>query len=308
VNSSFWISLIGHVLLGGIFFITLPKFNAPTNLSENVPIFIDLKNVEISENTNLPAKIKKETVVRKTPKQEVKKKTNVVKKHVEVPVKKVQEIKPVQKVEKKADVAVVEKKEEKKVLSVKPKVKPVPKKPEVSAPVKSVKVPSKPVNDEPSLDSLLASVEKIKPSSSVSKSSEKDELADLLEGSLNGIKGGKTKPLSNKLSVSQLDFIQTAVRQHWMRPDDGDLDLKIEVRVSLDREGNVLDVEFLDKKFYNATGRLKSNAESTIRAVYICDKLGKDSPFRILALKNPQTYFQWKQIDLNFDFRDEGNR
>ena len=309
MNSSFWISLCVHVLLGGIFFISLPTVKLPLNQTERVPIIIDLKKVEFAEKTNLPAKAKEEKNTKKTLKKEEKKKALPVKKQTKIAEPKIEKVKPVQKAQKQPDaVAVVEKKEEKKMPSIKPKEKPKKKNLIEQTPVKTAKVPSKPQKEEDTLDSLLASVEKITPSSNTSKEVEKDELTDLLEGSIKGLEGGKTKVVSNKLSISQLDFIQTSVRKHWRRPDDGDLDLKIELRVFLDEQGNVLDVEFLDKKFYNATGRLKANAESALRAVYICDKMGEESPFRVLALKSPETYSQWKEIDLNFDFNDEGNR
>ena len=60
MNSSFLYSLLGHLVLVGIFFVTIPDFQRDSKLSETIPVFIDLKNVEFARQTNLPAKSKKE--------------------------------------------------------------------------------------------------------------------------------------------------------------------------------------------------------------------------------------------------------
>ena len=65
MSSSFWYSLLGHVLIGVLFFISLPSFQKTQTPLDSAPIFIDLKDIEISNRTNLPAKAESK-IVQKT--------------------------------------------------------------------------------------------------------------------------------------------------------------------------------------------------------------------------------------------------
>ena len=90
MNSSFWYSVIGHILVLGLFFVSLPTFEKKQTMTEAVPIFIDLKNVEITDKTNLPTKAS----VQKEAKAEEKKALPQSQ-----PKPKVENVKPVQKTE-----------------------------------------------------------------------------------------------------------------------------------------------------------------------------------------------------------------
>ena len=48
----------------------------------------------------------------------------------------------------------------------------------------------------------------------------------------------------------------------------------------------------------------KSLSESARRAVFICDKKGDDSPFKILADNYADHYKDWKELHLNFNPMD----
>ena len=305
MNSSFWYSVIGHILIGALFFISLPTFEKKQNTLDVVPIFIDLKNIEIAEKTNLPPKaktqeIKKVAVPKIAPSQKTKVEAKKVKKEASI-----EEVKPVQKVEKQKDTAqIIEPKVKKVKVPQKPKIKS-----EISSPkTKKVQIRSKP-QQENEMDSLLASVEKMKTKSvKNSKEQKQTDVSDLISGVLNGIEGGKNKDLGTKLTVSQIDFIASTVRKNWNLDAgiEGVDDMIIEIRVVLGRDGRVSDVEFLNKNRYNSDAGFRSVAQSARRAILICDKLGDESPFRMLALKYPERYSDWQKIQLRFNPLDGG--
>ena len=296
MNSSFWYSLIGHILVMGLFFVSLPTFEKKQTITESVPIFIDLKNIEIADKTNLPPKAKaavqKEVKPKSVPQKEISKPKVQPKQ---------EEVKPVQKAEPIKDAAkIVEPKPKEIKVPQKPKTKPAPPKK-----AQKVSVKSKPkAKQEDGLDSLLASVEKMEKTTpkQISKESDND-VSDLIAGVLNGIPEGKTKSLGNKITISQTDFIASTVHQHWNFDAgvEGVYDMIIEIQVSLNRNGDVSAVEFLNKSRYDSDAAFRSVADSARRAVLICDKLGQQSPFRILASKYPQNYSDWQKIQLRFN-------
>ncbi|MBO7332922.1 MAG: hypothetical protein J6U64_04590 [Alphaproteobacteria bacterium] len=290
---------------------------------ESVPIFIDLKKVEIAEQTNLPKMVKPKTEQKKKIEQkkqkEKPKKTEQKKKTEEKvaqsPKKKetkttVPEVKPIQKKENIKDSAKVQEDVVKKA-EPKPKEKPAAVKKEIPVPKKKIEPPKteNKKNQEDDIDSLLASVEKIKEGekNDVPQKAQED-VSDLISEVLEGVKNTQTEMRSTKLTVSQIDFIASTVRKYW-NLDAGvkDIDnMLIEIKVSLNRDGQVYDVEILNQKRYNADSSFRSVAQSARRAIYICDKLGEDSPFRILALKYPENYSDWQKIELRFNPLDGG--
>lgn len=301
MSSSFWYSLLGHILIGLLFFISLPTFQKQQTPLDSVPVFIDLKNMEITDKTNLPAKVEKpaepKTVV-KEEKQPAKIETRKIE-----PVKEV--VEPVQKTEPVKDAV--------KTVVPEPVKKPVPVvKPKPKVPVKAPTVKPKPVKAKPKeddgLDSLLASVEKMSKTNNPAPK-KKDEISDLVAGVLDGVEKGPTHaPIGNKLSVSQIDFIKAKVREKWIFDAgiDGIDKMIVELRVYLSRDGRVSDVEILDKKRYDQDASFRSVAESAKRAVNRCDKDGEESPFRMLALRYPERYSDWQQLRLSFSPMDDG--
>ena len=292
MRTSFFYSLLLHISLFIFLFVQLPEWSSSQQEKiEPAPIMVDLRKIEIAEKTNLP------------PQRNQKKETSKIS-------------------------------EEKKVLSVAPpKAKPAPPKPrpapkdensvkvqpkEKKQDIPVTKVKSKPVpsafskkqttnkkeSKEESLESLLASVEKMSQSQPVqsSKPVEKKENAS------SGVKGGIKGDISQKLTMSELDFISTAIRKNWnLDPGAEGIDtMIIEIRISLDKTGKVYQADILDKKRYQTDMSFRAVAESARRAIYICDGQGLDSPFRILAQKRPETYNQWKDIVLRFNPMDGG--
>ena len=291
MGASFLYSLILHALIFVLVFVQLPTWmSPPREKAEPVPIMIDLKKVEIADKTNLPPQVKA------SPSQEQKAAPKVSPPKPKPVPPKAPQPKSGQPAPKAA--AAVEKKTTKPAPKV--KSKPVP-----SAFTKKAEKPaSRPDRSEESLESLLASVEKMSKSlpetPSVSKGKE--------QAASDGIKGGTGGDLSQKLTISELDFISTAIRKNWnLDPGAEGIDkMIIEIRIALDKSGKVYSADILDQKRYQADKSFRSVAESARRAIYICDGQGADSPFRILAAKRPETYGQWKEMVLRFNPMDGG--
>lgn len=318
MNLSFIYSLLGHILIGLLLFVSLPSFQKTQTAWDSAPVIVNLKDVEISDVTNLPAKGKNVSALPAeksvTP---VPKPVKSAAKTAPAPAtKKAPEVKPVQKTQDIKDAA-------KAVESVKketPKPKAKPKAPAVPK-AKNVPIKTKPAQQEEGLDSLLASVEKMassrpEKSSNTKKSTGKsganmassDDVSDLVSGVLSGIDGGNGKSFGTKLTISQIDFIASSVRKYWNLGAgvDGIENMVVEIKVSLTRSGKVSDVEFLNKARYNQDTAFRSIADSAKRAVYIADNQGDESPFRMLAVKYPERYSDWQKLHLRFNPLDGG--
>ena len=292
MSSSFCYSLLGHALIGALFFISVPSFQKTQTSLDSVPIFIDLKNVEISDKTNLPAKAEQKRVS-----------TPIYKKPSQKSPKQV-ESRPLQKTVAVKDAAKIVEKTDKKGNTPAPKSKPIPPK-ETSQ--KQIPVRAKPKQDD-GLDTLLASVEKMS-KTPVQKNVPKEDVSDLISGVLSGIEGGKTtENIGEKLTVSETDFIATTVRKYWNLDAgiDGVENMVVDLRVSLNRDGSVSDIEFLNKNRYNQDSSFRSVAESAKRAVLVCEKMEVESPFKKLAMKYPNNYSQWQKLQLSFNPLDAG--
>ncbi|MBO5997065.1 MAG: hypothetical protein J6P93_00865 [Alphaproteobacteria bacterium] len=305
MNSSFWYSLLGHILIGALFLVSLPAIQKQQSSVDSVPIFIELKNVEISNKTNLPVKAKTEKAPeRATPKPAPKKEPTKIEtqaKKVETP-----KIEPVQKAEPLKDAAkVVEPPAPK-------KPEPTPKaKPKVQKAVQPPKPkPARKVKEDDGMDSLFASVEKMSKTAENKKKEPKNEVSDLISGVLSGAEKGPTQvPIGERLTVSQTDFIKSKVREKWNFDAgiEGINSMVVEMRVFLARDGSVQDVEILNQKRYSQDAGFRSVAESARRAIYRCDKDGNESPFRMLAFKYPNRYSDWQQLLLSFSPLDDGS-
>lgn len=318
MSSSFCYSVIGHILIGALFFLSIPTFEKKQDSFGAVPIFIDLKNVGISAKTNLPPNEKtrlaeekksKRILSGKSEKKTIEKKFSEKKvvENIVTP----KEVELVQKVLKMDDAAKVVEPEVKKIKV--PDKAQIKSKKEIKK-IDKVSLRSKPKlkpvqKQDDGLDSLLASVEKMRKNHVKQKTNyNKSEVSDLVSGILQGIDAGSMKSLGSKLTVSQIDFIASKVRKHWNLDAgvEGIYDMIIEVRISLEQDGRVSNVEFLNKSRYDSDSAFRSVAQSAKRAILICDKLGNESPFRMLALKYPQNYSDWKKIRLRFNPLDGG--
>lgn len=287
MGASFLYSFILHALIFVLLFVQLPTWmSPPREKADPVPIMIDLKKVEIADKTNLPPQVKaKPASEQKAPPKVSPPKPKPAPPKVPAP-------KPDRPAPKTAAIT------PEKTKSVKPKAKPVPS----AFTKKAAHSTSKPAPPEETLDSLLASVEKM------SKTLPSTPAKDVPQTTSAGIKGGTGGDLSQKLTISELDFISTAIRKNWnLDPGAEGIDtMIIEIRIALDKSGKVYSADILDQKRYQTDKSFRSVAESARRAIYICDGQGADSPFRILAAKRPETYGQWKEMVLRFNPMDGG--
>ena len=152
-----------------------------------------------------------------------------------------------------------------------------------------------------SFKTLLASVDGIKSGLGYASEDEVDINED--EMVTQGIEGGQGGSYMQDLSVSEKDLIGIKLRQCWNIDPGvrGAQNMLIEIRVFLDKTGNVKDVKILDKARYGKDSAFRSVAESARRAVYICDKKKEDSPFKIFPKNYEQSYETWKTLLLRFN-------
>ncbi len=273
----------------------------------NVPvIMVDLKKVQIGELTNLPQKVKKQTPKKqeaKIPPKKTEKQKTTVKKPTAKPQPKPEPVKPKEQPKPKDSVKAVEppKKQEK------PVKKEVKKEPPKAKPKPTPK--SEPVKEQPKkkksdgLKSLLASVEDIKknakPSTTVQDTPQTGQEVQ------EGIEGGTEGSLMQPLTISEKDLIANKLRSCW-NVDAGTQGIEniiIEIRAYINRDGTVRDVKILNM---NSNPSFRSVAESARRAIYICEALGDESPFKMLADKRGENYQDWKEIYVRFNPLDGG--
>ncbi len=300
-------SIALHVVVFVLCVIDLPLFfwNKPT--VGQVPIIVDLKDVKISEMTNLPPKAKmgeenKEAtqIKRKIEKKYTKEKTKSESKSEEpkkTEVKKEKTSEPQIKAPKKDHLVPpqpkkptpkVEKKKEEKA-----KPQPLPKK-EDAKKVEPKKEDKKPELANP-LKSLLASVDALEKAEGP-----KNTLATIKEGTeVNnmGIEGGIGGSYFSELSISEIDAIAGRLRACW-NLDPGAMgieDMIVEIKAELNQNGTVRKVEILDTARYNSDSHFRSVADSAVRAVHIC------APYSILADKYAEKYDMWKTMQLRFN-------
>lgn len=301
-------SIALHVVVFILCVIDLPLFfwNKPT--TGQVPIIVDLKDVKISEMTNLPPKAKmgkenkeasqiKRKIEKKYTKEEAKTETKSEPEKTEPKKEKVSETqakapkkdhlippqpkKPTPKVEKK--------KEDK----PKPKPQSQPKKEEPKK-VEPKKEEKKPELANP-LKSLLASVDALEKAEGP-----KDTLATIKEGTeVNnmGIEGGVGGSYFSELSISEIDAIAGRLRACW-NLDPGAMgieDMIVEIKAELNQNGTVRKVEILNDSRYNSDNHFRAVADSAVRAVYAC------APYSILADKYAEKYDMWKTMQLRFN-------
>jgi hypothetical protein len=301
-------SLILHIAVVILLALEIPYWGGKKIKIEQAPIIIDLKDVKISEMTNLPELAKRAKKTQKAIKKKKKVKENYSKKRKAEPKKTAPKPKPKPKAKPKAKekpksalVEKVKKKEapkpkQKDVIKSKPEPKPEPK---VVKKEKKVKVKPAPKKEDPELanplKSLLASVEKIekdiKPKEQQATIKEDEKVNNI------GVKGGTGGSYFNDLTISETDMIAGRLRGCWnIDPGArGIEDMIVEIRAYLNKDGTVNDVQILDKSRYKSDPHFKSVAESARRAVYIC------APYNIFAEKYSEKYDVWKTILMRFN-------
>lgn len=300
---SFLLSLLLH---GLIISLMVMEFSWGREEFQKTPpalLMIDLTKVQIGDKTNLPPQIKKKAeqpkkAVHSTPKP--KEKQDLTPKVSKAPTPKPTLVKPKETPVQKNAVQI---KETKKVSPKKPAQKPkgTPKK-ATPSPKRADKPTPKPTSPKPTnnLKSLLASVDKVRkpitPSPIQTQPAEEPVDQQVTEG----IQGGTGGSLTQILSISEQDLIANKLRGCW-NVDAGAAgvdEMIIEIRADITRDGRVKLAKILNN---NNHPSFRSVAESARRAVYICDNLGEESPFKILAEKRPESYNDWKEIYIRFD-------
>lgn len=248
-------------------------------------IMVDLSKVQISDRTNLPpkqvkAKPKAATAPKPVPKPETVRPTR------QEPQVSAPPPKPKPQIPTPNAAPVIEP----------PAPKPTPKKQkETQKPTKTTQSASQ-TPAKPDLKTLLASVEKVRRSAPAPTQETVPD--DMMVN--DGIEGGTGGSLSQVLSISERDLIASQLTACW-NLDAGKAgieDMVIEIRAKINKDGSVREVKIVS---HIRNRVMQSVAESAKRAVWICDKNGPNSPFRILAEKYADHYSDWKDISLRFN-------
>lgn len=305
MQKDFLYSLIGHLVVFALLFVTVPDWRKTPRQMDAAPIIIDLKNVQIGDKTQVPARAANSAPAQK---QVQKKIANVkVPKHLpprrkSATAKAAPAPKPVQKASPATDavkMASNDKAKQPLKSEAKPKAKPAL---EASKPTQNAR--NKQAQDD--MDSLLASVEKMA-QTPTSAQEPADELADMVSDVLGGMAQGSGTSVGDKITLSQVDFIASKVRENWNIDAglDGIDNIVVEVLVLLTPEGRVYKADIVDADRYAKDRTFRSLADSARRAVYISDKQKDQSPFVLLAQRFPDRYSSWKKMYLRFNPLDK---
>lgn len=298
-------SIALHIAFLLLWVIEVPMFWWNKTDAGQVPIIVDLKDVKISEMTNLPPKAK----FGKEDKEASQVKRKIEKKYI-----KEEKSEPVE--EAKSEKKVEESKEELKTEPVKKDflVAPPPKKPQVKKtqkketpkPKENKKVKKEPKKeekkDEPQLanplKSLLASVDALEKEANTSQTATIKEGTDVANM---GVEGGTAGSYFSELSISEMDALAGQLRACW-NLDPGAMgieDMIVEIKAQLNQDGGVYSVEIINKGRYSSDSHFRSVADSAVRAVHIC------APYKILSEKYAEKYEEWKILRLRFNPIDQ---
>ena len=310
MNSALKKSIALHVVVFLLFVIEMPMFWWNRTQPSQVPIIVDLKDVKISEMTNLPPKAK----IGKEDKEASQVKRKVEERYTKEEAKVEPEVKEEKVKEKEAESETAAKPEPPKKDFM---VAPQPKKPQVKAkPKKQDKVkpqkqeqkkqpPKKENKEEPKLanplKSLLASVDALE------KEADKSTTATIKEGPAvanMGVEGGTAGSYFSELSISEMDALAGQLRACW-NLDPGAMgieDMIVEIKAQLNQDGSVRSVDIQNTTRYNTDSHFRSVAESAKRAVYIC------APYKILSEKYAEKYDEWRVLRLRFNPIDQSVR
>ena len=300
-------SIALHLAFLVLWFVEVPMFwwNRPD--PSQVPIIVDLKDVKISEMTNLPPKAKfgKEDKEASQVKRKIEKKYTKEESAPAEEVKK-EKVKEEPKEEKKQE-EVAEEKPKKDFLVApqpkKPQIKKKPKKEEVKKKKEPAKKPKKEEEkEEPKLanplKSLLASVDALEKEANTSQTATIKEGTDVANM---GVEGGTAGSYFSELSISEMDALAGQLRACW-NLDPGAMgieDMIIEIKAQLNQDGGVFSVEVMNKGRYATDTHFRSVADSAVRAVHIC------APYKILSEKYAEKYDEWRVLRLRFNPIDQ---
>ena len=302
-------SIALHLLILILWVVDVPMFWWNRTQPSQVPIIVDLKDVNISEMTNLPPKAKfgkedeeaskvKRNLEKQYTKDEPQPKLEPkVEDNTKEEAKETEQVAKPEPPKKDFLVAPQPKKPMVKVKNKKQEEKPKPKKQEPKKqPKKEVK------NEEPQLanplKSLLASVDALE------KEANKSTTAIIKEGTevVNmGVEGGTAGSYFSELSISEMDALAGQLRACW-NLDPGAMgieDMIVEIKAQLNQDGTVRSVEIMNTSRYGSDSHFRSVADSAKRAVYIC------APYKILSEKYAEKYEEWRILRLRFNPIDQ---
>lgn len=324
-------SIFLHIAVFLLFMIDMPNFWHNDLTLGSAPIIVDLSQVRIDEITNLPAKAefgpedRKATVAER--KEEVQYTKDTAPEPEPEPAKPEPKAAPEKQPETAPDEQPTEVKQDyleapkpEKKPDRKPDPKPTPKKPPV--PDSKPKPKPKPQPDNKPKDTKKAKPEeKAALQSSALKSlmqeidntknldiGETTQSAMIKEGTqVNnmGIEGGSSNgSYLSDLTITETDAIASLLRQNW-NLDPGAIgveNMRVEIRVYLNRDGSIKKIEFLDMSRFNSDPSYRSVAESAQRAIIATQQAFKD----MFAGKYSGNYDSWSTLRLNFDPLDKG--
>ena len=323
-------SIVLHIAVFVLFMIDLPNWHHDMTLG-SAPIIVDLSQVRIDEMTNLPSKAEFGPEDRKATVAERKKEEQYTKDVAPEP--EPEPAKPEEKTaqEKQPDVAPdekptevkqdyleapkPEKKPEKKpepkptpkqppVPSSKPKPKPQPKPDNKPKDTKKAKPEEKAALQSSALKSLMQEIDNTK-NLDIGETTQSAMIKEGTQVNNMGIEGGNSNGsyLSDS-TITETDAIASLLRQNW-NLDPGAIGLenmRVEIRVHLNRDGSIKKIEFLDMGRFNSDPGYRSVAESAQRAIIATQQVFKD----VFAGKYSGNYDNWSTLRLNFDPLDKG--
>lgn len=322
-------SIVLHIAVFLLFMIDLPNWHHDMTLG-SAPIIVDLSQVRIDEMTNLPSKAEFGPEDRKATVAE-RKETQYTKDTAPEP--EPEPAKPEEKTvpEKQPDVAPDEKPTEvkqdyleapkpEKKPERKPDPKPTPKKPPVpdSKPkpkpqqkpdtkpkdTKKAKPEEKAALQSNALKSLMQEIDNTK-NLDIGETTQSAMIKEGTQVNNMGIEGGNSNgSYLSDLTITETDAIASLLRQNW-NLDPGAIGLenmRVEIRVYLNRDGSIKKIEFLDMGRFNSDPSYRSVAESAQRAIIATQQVFKD----VFAGKYSGNYDNWSTLRLNFDPLDKG--
>lgn len=325
-------SIVLHIAVFVLFMIDLPNWHHDMTLG-SAPIIVDLSQVRIDEMTNLPSKAefgpedRKATVAeRKKEEQYTKdvapepepepakaeeksepekqpevspdeKPTEVKQDYLEAP-------KPEKKPERKPDPKPTPKQPPIPDSKPKPKPKPQPKPDNKPKDTKKSKPEEKAALQSSALKSLMQEIDNTK-NLDIGETTQSAMIKEGTQVNNMGIEGGNSNgSYLSDLTITETDAIASLLRQNW-NLDPGAIGLenmRVEIRVHLNRDGSIKKIEFLDMGRFNSDPSYRSVAESAQRAIIATQQVFKD----VFAGKYSGNYDNWSTLRLNFDPLDKG--
>lgn len=322
-------SIVLHIAVFLLFMIDLPSWHHDMTLG-SAPIIVDLSQVRIDEMTNLPSKAefgpedrkatvaeRKETQYTKDTAQEPEpakpeEKTVTEKQPDVAPDEKPTEVKqdyleapkPEKKPERKPDPKPTPKQPPVPDSKPKPKPKPQPKPETKPKDTKKAKPEEKAALQSNALKSLMQEIDNTK-NLDLGETTQSAMIKEGTQVNNMGIEGGNSNgSYLSDLTITETDAIASLLRQNW-NLDPGAIGLenmRVEIRVYLNRDGSIKKIEFLDMGRFNSDPSYRSVAESAQRAIIATQQVFKD----VFAGKYSGNYDNWSTLRLNFDPLDKG--